>query len=70
LQWNGSFYAPNVTPTPATATWTGVNWLHSSITSTILLYYAISFEAGKSELLPLPQATLDANIFLGQDYGH
>lgn len=70
LQWAGSFYMPTISPAPPSATWTGVNWLHSSITSTILTYYAISFTAGKSELLPLPQASLDANPFLTQDYGH
>jgi hypothetical protein len=71
LQWAGSYYRPNVTPTPPTATWTGVNWLHSSITTTILTYYAISFEAGKSELLPLPQSVIDnSNGTLTQEYGH
>jgi starch-binding outer membrane protein, SusD/RagB family len=68
LQYAGSYYKPNVSPAPAG--YTGVNWLHSSITTTILPYYALAFTTGKSELLPLPQATIDANPNLVQDYGY
>ncbi|MCP9752000.1 RagB/SusD family nutrient uptake outer membrane protein [Ferruginibacter sp. HRS2-29] len=70
LVWAGSFYKPNVTPAPATSTFTGVNWLHSSINSTISLYYAVSFTPNKSELLPLAQSVLDGNRNLTQDYGY
>jgi starch-binding outer membrane protein, SusD/RagB family len=70
FQWLGSFYKPNYTPTPPTATYAGVNWLHSSITSTISAYYAVAFVPGKSELLPIAQSVLDANPFLKQDYGY
>ncbi len=70
LVWAGSFYAPNVTPTPPTSQWTGVQWLGSGITSTILTYYAVGFTPGKSELMPIPQASIDANPRLTQDYGY
>jgi len=70
LVWAGSFYKPTLTPAPATATFTGVNWLHSSITSTISLYYAVSFTPNKSELLPIAQSVLDGNRNLTQDYGY
>jgi starch-binding outer membrane protein, SusD/RagB family len=68
LQWYGSFYQPTVTPAPSG--YTSVAWLGSGITSTILTYYAIGFKTGKSELLPIPQASIDANPRLTQDYGY
>ncbi|HEY0676690.1 MAG TPA: RagB/SusD family nutrient uptake outer membrane protein [Chitinophagaceae bacterium] len=68
LQWAGSFYQPTLSPAPSGHT--SVAWLGSGITSTILTYYAIGFKAGKSELLPIPQASIDANPRLTQDYGY
>lgn len=68
LQWAGSFYRPTVTPAPSG--FTSVAWLGSGITSTILTYYAVGFKSGKSELLPIPQASIDANPRLTQDYGY
>jgi len=68
VTYAGSFYKPTVTPAPSG--YTAVNWLHSSITSTISTYYAVAFTPGKSELLPLPQASVDANPNLKQDYGY
>ena len=70
LVWAGSYYKPSVTPTPSTATFTSVSWLGSAITTTITPYYAISFQTGKSELLPIPQSARDANPALTQDYGY
>jgi hypothetical protein len=71
LVWAGSYYKPSVTPTPATATFTSVSWLGSSITTALLPYYAIAFVPNHSELLPLPQAAIDANSpALTQDYGY
>ena len=68
LQWAGSYYKPNVTPTPPTSTYTAVNWLNvGNMNTTILTYYAIAFTSNKSELLPLPQAALDANPNLKQN---
>jgi starch-binding outer membrane protein, SusD/RagB family len=68
LQWAGSFYRPNVSPAPSGHT--AVAWLGNGIVSTILTYYAVGFEANKKELLPLPQAAIDANPRLKQDYGY
>ncbi len=68
LKWAGSFYKPTVTPAPSG--YTSAAWLGSGITSTILTYYAIGFKTGKSELLPIPQASIDANPRLTQDYGY
>jgi len=68
ITYPGSFYKTVVTPAPAG--YTANNWLHSSITSTISTYYAVAFTPGKSELLPLPQASVDANPNLKQDYGY
>lgn len=68
LNWAGSFYRPNVSPAPSGHT--SVAWLGSGITSTILTYYAVGFKTGKSELLPIPQASIDANPRLTQDYGY
>lgn len=71
LQWTASFYKPTLTPAPPTNTWTGVQWLGANITTTILTYYAISFQPNHSELLPLPQSAIDANYpNLTQDYGY
>jgi len=71
FQWLSSFYKPNYTPTPPTATYAGVNWLNvANMNATILTFYAIGFTAGKSELLPIPQAAIDANPNLTQDYGY
>jgi starch-binding outer membrane protein, SusD/RagB family len=68
LKWAGSFYKPTVTPAPSG--YTSVAWLGTGITSTILTYYAVGFKTGKSELLPIPQASIDANPRLTQDYGY
>jgi starch-binding outer membrane protein, SusD/RagB family len=68
LKWAGSFYKPTVTPAPTG--YTSVAWLGSGITSTILTYYAVGFEKNKRELLPIPQASIDANPRLTQDYGY
>ena len=68
ITYPGSFYKPVVTPAPSG--YTANNWLHSSITSTISTYYAVAFTPNKSELLPIPQASIDANPNLKQDYGY
>lgn len=66
--WYGSFYKPE--PSSAPSGYSSVAWIGSSITTTITDVLAVSFEANKSELLPLPLASLDANPNLTQDYGH
>jgi hypothetical protein len=70
LIWAGSYYKPNTIGGTAPAGYTQVNWVRNNIASTILTYYAIAFTPNKSELLPIPQASLDANPKLTQDYGY
>lgn len=69
LVWASSYYKPSpFTSTPAG--YTSVAWAGTAVTTTINTYYAIGFATGKSELLPIPQASLDANPLLKQDYGY
>lgn len=70
LTWAGSYYKPNTIGSTAPPGYTQVNWVRSNIASTILTYYAVSFTPNKNELLPIPQASLDANPKLTQDYGY
>ncbi|MES1217839.1 MAG: RagB/SusD family nutrient uptake outer membrane protein [Bacteroidota bacterium] len=70
LKWAGSYYKPNTFGNTAPAGYTLVNWVRDNINSSILTYYAIAFTPNKSELLPIPQASLDANPLLKQDYGY
>ena len=69
LTWLNSFYQPNPYGSTAPSGYTLVNWVRANINTTILTYYAISFTPNKNELLPIPQASLDANPLLTQDYG-
>lgn len=66
--WANSFYATSGTTAPTG--YTRIEWVRSSITNTIVRYYIDGFEANHNELLPLPQALLDANPNLSQDYGY
>jgi len=70
LTWASSYYKPNLIGSVAPTGYTRVNWVMNSIASTILTYYAVSFTPNKSELLPIPQASRDANPNLTQDYGY
>ncbi len=70
LEWANSYYQPNMIGSTAPVGYTRVNWVRSTIESTILTYYAIAFTPNKNELLPIPQASLDANPELTQNYGH
>jgi len=64
---------PLTTPTPSSppAGSTSVAWVvtgsASTITTTILTYYAVSFTPGKSELLPIATSVLDSNPSLTQN---
>lgn len=71
--WANSFYKP----TPATApidvtngnipltSSNRVNWFgNTNITTTYVNYYGYGFQTGKSELFPIPQASIDANYNL------
>lgn len=68
LQWANSFYAPAPGSPPAGTT--SVNWAGSTINSTILSYYAVSFTPNKSELLPLHTTVIDSNPQLSQNFGY
>jgi len=66
--WSNSFYkpAPSSTPTGTTS----VVWFGSAINTTALSRFATGFTTGKSELLPIPQPTIDANVNFPQNPGY
>jgi hypothetical protein len=70
LVWLNSFYKPNWVGNTAPTGYTRVEWVRSSIGTTIVPYYAEDFDPNMNELLPIPQASLDANPRLTQDYGY
>jgi starch-binding outer membrane protein, SusD/RagB family len=69
---NPSLYAPNPFGTIAPTGYTQIDWVNNTIESSIITNgrYAEAFQTGKSELLPIPQASIDANPNLTQDYGY
>lgn len=69
MQWGNSFYYPTPAAAPTGYT-SSVSWVGTGITSTITQYLGSNFTTGKSELLPIPQAAIDANPKLTQDYGY
>lgn len=68
VQWLNSFYQP--TPSPAPPGSSSVAWIGTGVTNSIINILANRFTPGQSELLPLPQASIDANPNLTQDYGY
>ncbi|SEA38709.1 Starch-binding associating with outer membrane [Arachidicoccus rhizosphaerae] len=68
ITWVTSFYTPAPGSTPSGAT--GVSWVGNSILNGNLQYFAEGFQDGHSELLPIPQAAIDANPKLTQDFGY
>jgi hypothetical protein len=70
ITWASSFYQPNPFGSSAPTDYTRVDWVRAGIGTTIGTYYAESFKPNHSELLPIPQASLDANPLLTQDYGY
>ena len=66
--WVNSFYktAPTATPTGTAK----VVWFSAAINTTALARYATGFTTGKSELLPIPQPSRDANFNLTQNPGY
>lgn len=66
--WVNSFYKTAPTATPAGTT--KVVWFSAAINTTALSRYATGFTNGKSELLPIPQPTRDANINFTQNPGY
>lgn len=71
--WVNSFYKPSSTSSAPTGQ-TRVNWFlntgSANISATIIARYATGYTAGKSELLPIPQAARDANFNLTQNKGY
>ncbi len=68
MQWINSFYQPQPSPAPAGSA--SISWIGSGITTTITNILANQFTPNKRELFPLPQAAIDANPNLKQDYGY
>jgi hypothetical protein len=70
--WRNSFYKPS--PGSAPSGTTSINWITSAIatagTGSPLGRFATGYTAGKSELLPLPNAALTANFNLKQNPGY
>lgn len=68
LLWRNSFYktAPTSTPTGTTR----VNWLGAPINTVALARFATGYQANKSQLLPIPQASKDANVNMYQNFGY
>lgn len=66
--WRNSFYktAPTSTPTGTTR----VNWLGAPINTVALARFATGYQANKSQLLPIPQASKDANVNMYQNFGY
>jgi hypothetical protein len=69
MQWYNSFYKP--TPAGGTpAGYAAISWAGAGIKTTIADVLGSAFQPNKSELLPIPQASIDANFRLTQDYGY
>ncbi|MEY4278170.1 MAG: hypothetical protein RL377_174, partial [Bacteroidota bacterium] len=74
--WFNSFYVapPSAWATTAPTGTTKITWMSSAIgtagTTSPLGRFATGFTTGKSELLPFPQAVLDANFNLKQNPGY
>lgn len=67
--WLNSFYKPDV-PAPAGASG-NVTWVRANLTTSRNWgMYAQGFTPNKSELFPIPQAAIDANPNLKQDFGY
>ncbi len=67
--WGNSLYAP--TPASVPAGHTAVNWLQSVTAAAIIDRFAASFTPNKSEILPIPQAVVEASQgAINQDFGY
>jgi starch-binding outer membrane protein, SusD/RagB family len=68
INWATSFYQPASSSGPSGST--KVTWISSSVNTGNFSYYAEGFKPNHSELFPIPQASIDANPNLTQDYGY
>ncbi|OQP43190.1 carbohydrate-binding protein SusD [Niastella yeongjuensis] len=65
--WSSSLYQPAASATPSG--YTKIAWI-SSITAAYITNVAQLFKPNHSELLPIPQPSIDANPNITQDYGY
>ncbi len=63
--WKNSLYKASPSSTPSGTT--KVTWISAAVKTTCSDRFATGFTTGKSELLPLPQAAIDANKNLKQN---
>jgi hypothetical protein len=73
VQWGLSFYVPRTVS--SISGYTKVAWVTSTIANVLSSSgssngYAFDFKPNHSELLPIPQAAIDADYNLVQDYGY
>jgi len=68
IDWATSFYQPAPPSGPSGST--KVTWISSAVNTGNFAYYAEGFKPNHSELFPIPQASIDANPNLTQDYGY
>jgi hypothetical protein len=68
INWATSFYHPAPASGPAGST--SVTWISTAVNTGNFSYYAEGFKPNHSELLPIPQQSIDANPNLTQDYGY
>ncbi len=68
IDWASSFYEPAAPSGPPGST--SVTWISSSVNTGNFSLYAEGFKPNHSELLPIPQQSIDANPNLTQDYGY
>lgn len=66
--WRNSLYKTAPTSTPSGTT--RVNWVRGEVNTVANARFATGYTAGKSELLPLPNASLGANPSLQQNPGY
>lgn len=67
MEFFNSFYEPS--PTDAPEGYIAVAWT-KSIIERVLGWVAPNFQENHSELMPMPQTAIEANINLTQDYGY
>jgi starch-binding outer membrane protein, SusD/RagB family len=71
--WGNSLYAPLTVH--SISGYKGVAWVSSAIATVLQMSgsssgYAYDFKANHSELLPIPEAAIEADVNLTQDYGY
>jgi hypothetical protein len=75
VQWGNSFYVPRTVSITAMSGYTEVAWVTSTIANVLNATgssngFAYDFKPNHSELLPIPEAAIEADYNLTQDYGY